>query len=185
VTLNLEIRDIEALRESHATLPNVELFFQMRMEGWGRSMSNAWDELQNHAKPDYAVGVQVSRSATNRAARARAAMANLERNRQQMSLLELEQAILLDLDSAAAQIQSNWKRLGSARKSRELAAESLQAEQKRYETGISSTFILISLQNDLANAQIRELIAANDYRKSVVEWERQTSTILQKHHIEL
>jgi len=184
-TVNLEIGDIEQLRASHATLPDVNLYFQMSMEGWGQSTEGTFNDVNSDKIPDYAVGIHLSRSLTNRAAKARESIARLERNRRQMSLLELEQAILLDLDSAASQINSNWKRLGSARKSRELAEQSLQAEQKRYQTGISTTFILIRLQTDLANAQVRELVAANDYRKSVVEWERQTGTLLANHHIEL
>ncbi len=184
-TLNLEISEIESLRQSHAALPNVDLFLQMSMEGWGQSTKGTFNDVNSDKIPDYAVGINVSRSLTNRAAKARKSIALLERNRSQMTLLELEQAILLDLDSAAAQMASNWKRLSSARRSRELAEQSLKAEQKRYQTGISSTFILIRLQTDLASAQIRELISANDYRKSVVEWERQTGVILSKNNIEV
>ena len=184
-TLNLEISDIEKLRASHASLPALDLFFQMSMEGWGQSTKGTFNDVNSDENPDYAVGINLSRSITNRAAKARKSIATLERNQRQLSLLELEQAILLDLDSAAADIRSNWKRLGSARKSRELAEQSMQAEQKRYQTGISTTFILIRLQTDLANAKVRELTAANDYRKSLVEWERQTGSILVRNHIEI
>lgn len=183
--LNLDIGEIEVLRQSHATLPNLDLFFQMSLEGWGDSFDDTFAEVRRDANPNYAVGISLSRSLSNRASQARKSIARLEQNRRQMSLLELEQAILLDLHTAAAQIESNWKRLTTASQGRKLAEQSLDAEQKRFQTGISSTFILIRLQTDLANAQIRELIAANDYRKSVVEWERQTGTLLQRHHIEL
>ena len=157
----------------------------MSLEGWGQSTMGTFNDVNSDESPDYAVGINVSRSMSNKAAKARKSIALLARNRSQMTLLELEQAILLELDSAAAQISSNWKRLSSAKKSRELAEQSLNAEQKRYQTGISTTFILIRLQTDLANAKIRELIAANDYRKSVVEWDRQTGTILMKNNIQM
>ena len=183
--LSLDIGEIEALRQSHATLPDLNLFFQMSLAGWGDSFDDTFAEVGRDARPNYAVGMSLSRSLSNRASQARKSIARLEHNRRQMSLLELEQAILLDLHTAAAQIESNWKRLTTASQGRKLAEQSLDAEQKRFQTGISSTFILIRLQTDLANAQIRELIAANDYRKSVVEWERQTGTLLQRHHIEL
>lgn len=184
-TLHLEISEIEKLRDSHATLPEVNLFLQMSLEGWGQSTMGTFNDVNSDESPDYAVGINVSRSISNNAAKARKSIALLARNRSQLTLLQLEQAILLELHSAAAQISSNWKRLSSAKKSRELAERSLNAEQKRYQTGISSTFILIRLQTDLANAKIRELIAANDYRKSVVEWERQTGTILMKNNIQI
>ena len=183
--LNLEIGEITKLRESNAALPSVDLYAQMRYEGWGSSLNKSFSEAFDQEKPDYTVGVSVSRPLLNRAARASKLQAALETNRLQLTLKQLEQAILLDLDDAAAQIDASWKRFESAKQGRLLAEKSLEAEQKRYKTGTSSTFILIRLQTDLISARMRELIAVNDYRKSLVEFDRQTGKILELNHIEI
>ena len=183
--LNLEIGEINKLRESNAALPSVDLYAQMSYEGWGDSLDKSFREALDQEKPDYMLGVSVSRPILNRAARASKWQAALETNRLQLTLNQLEQAILLDLDDAAAQIDGSWKRFQSAKQGRILAEKSLEAEQKRYQTGTSSTFILIRLQTDLINARMRELIAVNDYRKSLVEFDRQTGMILDLHHIEV
>ena len=184
-TLNLEISEIEHLRQRHASLPALELFARMNMEGFGSSTGQTFNDLDSDKIPDFSFGVNLSRSLTNRAAKARAASAAMEQNLRQLTIQQLEQGILLNLDTAAAQIRSNWKRLETARSSRELAQKSLEAEQKRYQTGTSSTFILIRLQTDLVSASVREVVAENDYRKSLVEWDRQTAQILKLHNIEI
>lgn len=183
--LNLEIGEIEQLRESNAALPSVDLYARMSYEGWSDSIRDSFEEAFDKGKPDYTVGVTVSHSLANRAARASKWQASLENNRLQLNLMQLEQAILLDLDDASAQIKANWKRLESAKHGRTLAEKSLIAEQKRYQTGTSSTFVLIRLQTDLINARTRELVAINDYRKSLVEFDRQTGKILERHHVEI
>lgn len=183
--LSLEIGEIEQLRQSNLALPSADLYAQMSYEGWRDTISESFRKGFEDEKADFAVGISVSRSILNRSARANKLRATLENNRLRLTLRQLEQAILLDLDNAAAQIDANWKRLESAKRGRILAQRSLEAEQKRYKTGTSSTFILIRLQTDLINARTRELIAINDYRKSVVEFDRQTGKILELHHIDI
>ena len=180
-----DIADIERIREENASLPALDLYARMSFNGQSSDIGGGLSDSFDDTSPNYAVGLKLSRSIRNRSADARAAMAGLERTRMRMTLSQLEQSILLDLDSAIARISSNWKRLESARNSRVLAERSLEAEQKRYQTGTSSTFVLIRLQTDLVNARIRELVTGNEYRKSLIELDRQTGRILSDWNVEM
>ncbi len=183
--LNLEIGEIEVARERHASLTSVNLYARMSMEGFGRSFRQTYNDLDSDKFPDYTIGLNVTRSISNRAAEARIGIASLENNRRELTIKQLEQAILLDLDSAAAQVENGWNRLESARTSSDLAQKSLEAEQKRFQRGTSSTFILIRLQTDLVNAQIREVAAENEYRKALVQFDRQAGVVLLHNNIAL
>ena len=48
----------------------------------------------------------------------------------------------------------------------------LDAEEKRFAAGMSTNFLVTQAQRDLAFAEVSELRAVADYRKSVVNFER-------------
>jgi outer membrane protein TolC len=61
---------------------------------------------------------------------------------------------------------------------RELAQKQLEAEQSKFEVGMSTNYNVIQSQRDLATAQINELQSVLNYRKSLVELERLQQTTL-------
>ncbi len=64
-----------------------------------------------------------------------------------------------------------------------LQREKLQAEQKKFENGMSTSFQVLQFQDDLANAETRENLAKNDYAKALVELSRAKATILTERGI--
>jgi outer membrane protein len=183
--LNLDIAGIESLRAGNQALPSLDLYAQMSLRGQAESVGRSLSEMLDDRDPRYAVGMRISRPLSNRAAEGRKAIASLDERRLRWSLRQLEQAILFDLEDSAVQIEQNWNRLQAARRGKDLAEQSLTAEQKRFQTGASSTFVLIRLQSDLAAARIRELLATNDYRKSLITHDRQTADLLAHLGIEV
>ena len=67
---------------------------------------------------------------------------------------------------------SNRERLQAATAARELAELRLEAEQSRFEVGLSTNFFVVQAQRDLRDAQNAELRALLDYRRAQVEFER-------------
>jgi hypothetical protein len=65
----------------------------------------------------------------------------------------------------------NAKRIETTRVSRELAEQRLDAERKRFEVGMSTSFLTIQAQRDLANARTNELSAVLAYDLSLVDFE--------------
>jgi len=68
-------------------------------------------------------------------------------------------------------VQTNQKRVDSARASRELAERRLDAEQKKFAAGIQTSFFVFQAQRDLASALTNEVRAISDYNKSLVDFE--------------
>jgi len=71
----------------------------------------------------------------------------------------------------------------AAQAARELAQKQLEAEQSKFEVGMSTNYNVIQSQRDLATAQNNELQAVLNYRKSLVELERLQQTTLQNLNV--
>ena len=72
---------------------------------------------------------------------------------------------------AARQVQTNQKRVETTRAARAFAERRLEAEQRKFAAGTSTSFIVFQAQRDLAQARNNELRAILDYAQSVVDLE--------------
>jgi len=59
------------------------------------------------------------------------------------------------LRQSAWQVDMNARRINTSRAGRALAEQRLEAEQKRFEVGMSTTFLVVQAQRDLAQAEQR------------------------------
>ena len=88
--------------------------------------------------------------------------------------------VATEVTNAALQVRSNLKRVEAASAARALAQRRLDAEQSKFEVGLSTNFFVVQAQRDLADAENIELRARLDYQKSQVEYERSQSTSLSR-----
>jgi outer membrane protein TolC len=72
---------------------------------------------------------------------------------------------------AARQARSNLERVEAARAGATFAEQRLETEQKRYDAGLSTSFLVTQAQRDLLQAQVAVLQATLDYQSSVVSFE--------------
>jgi outer membrane protein len=113
------------------------------------------------------------------------ARARVQLNQVQAQTRQVELQIATDVTTAAVTAQSNAERVQAAQAARELAQKTLEAEQSKFEVGMSTNYNVILTQRDLATAQTNELQAILNYRKSLVELERLQQTTLQSQSITL
>ena len=76
-----------------------------------------------------------------------------------------------DVRQAAMQLDQNRQRIDTTRLGRELSEQRLDAEQKRFEVGMSTNFNVIQAQRDLAVARNNELQAQLDYQLALITFE--------------
>jgi outer membrane protein TolC len=99
------------------------------------------------------------------------AQSRLQRQQQVTSLRDLELQVATQVREAGRSVNTNLKRVEATKKARELAERRLEAEEKRFTVGLSSTFELVQAQRDLARARQLELNATIDYNRSLVDFE--------------
>jgi hypothetical protein len=84
----------------------------------------------------------------------------------------MELQIATEVTNAALQVESNCEGLQAAAAARDLAQRRLDAEQSRFDVGLSTNFFVVQAQRDLRDAQNAELRALLDYRRAQVEFAR-------------
>jgi outer membrane protein TolC len=101
---------------------------------------------------------------------AQLARSRLQHSQRQRQLASLELAVATQVRDAARNVQTNAKRVDATRASRALAEKRLEAEEKKYQAGMTSSFFVLQAQRDLNLARNSELLALVEYAKSVVNY---------------
>jgi len=128
-------------------------------------------------------GVSIQIPLRNRTAEANLAGARIQRTQLEASARLQEQAIEVEVRNAAQAVETARRRVLAARTERENAELQLVGEQRLYQVGRSTTFLLFQRQNALANARNLELRAETDYNKALADLQRATSTTLRANNI--
>ena len=128
--------------------------------------------LRNMDYPNWNFAVTLSYPLFGSQATAQHARARLQRNQSMTRIRALEIQIAAEVANAALTVQSNLKRVEAATAARELAQKRLEAEQSKFDVGMTTNFFVVQAQRDLRDAANTELRALADYRKSLVNFER-------------
>ena len=181
----LNIRELQLKRLNRDALPQLDLVGSAGRSAIRDSLGTSLGDAFSEGESSVTVGAVFSMPFPNRTRSAQKTQAFLRRNQAEMEIRQLEQTIRLELDNAATQMLADWDRIQAARRARELAEKSLQAEEKKLQVGTSTTFVVLRLQGDLATAEIRETNALTDYRISLARYHRARGSILDLYNINL
>jgi outer membrane protein TolC len=136
-----------------------------------RSYGTALSDVFTSAYPQWNFGVQIGYPLGASTAHANLARARLEYQQAQTQLKNMQLQVSTQVREAARNVNTNQKRVQSARASRELQEKKLEAEEKKQAAGMSTSFFVFQAQRDLAQARTAEIQAISDYNKSLVDFE--------------
>ena len=145
--------------------------------GYFRALGNVWDF---HA---VTFGLTVEIPIRNRTAKADLAGARIQGEQLAAQARALEQTIEVDVRNAAQAVEITWRQILSARAARESAEIQLAGEQKRYRTGLSTTFLVLQFQNQLVDARTAEIRAEANYNQAISNLQRATATTLRANNV--
>lgn len=146
--------------------------------GFGRALSSL-------SAPTWNVALNFSYPIGTSSAEATLGRAKVQVQQAQAQIKQIELQIATEVTNAALTVQSNAERVQAASVARELAQKRLEAENSKFEVGMSTNYFVVQAQRDLADAQNTELRAIADYNKSLVEFERVQQTSLSRANITL
>jgi outer membrane protein len=147
--------------------------------GYGQTLQN----LFGFSTRNIVVGVTVQLPFRNRTAEANLAGSRILQNQLQASIRSQDQAIEVEVRNAAQAVETARQRVLALREARRNAELQLQGEQRLYQVGRSTTFILFQRENTLVNARNQELRAETDYNKALADLQRATSTTLRANNV--
>ena len=140
----------------------------------GRDFTAFGDVLRQTFAGDYPtwnVGVSLSYPLGRSTEQAALARTSLQREQSVAQLRSSEFKVVREVRQAAMALEQNRERIETTRLGRELSEQRLDAEQKRYDVGMSTNFNVIQAQRDLAIASDGELRAQLDYQLALIAFE--------------
>jgi outer membrane protein TolC len=129
------------------------------------------DQLFGRDYPTWSAGVSVSYPIGHSAEDAAYARTKLERAQADERVKSAQGKVIEDVRTAGWNIEMNARRIQTTRAARELAEQRLDSERKRFEVGMSTSFLVIQAQRDLSQAKTNELAAILAYDLSLVEFD--------------
>ncbi len=139
---------------------------------------DALDNIVDADYPFWSVQLQMTYPLGQSADKAAYEQARLQRRQNQAQLRRIELQIATEVTNAAIQIDAIQERIQAAIAARELAEEQLRAEESKFEVGLSTNFLVLQMQRELAFAQNEELRAIFDYQRALIEFDRTQRTSL-------
>jgi outer membrane protein TolC len=119
----------------------------------------------------WTAGVSVSYPLGRTTEEANFARAKLEQRQLQERLKGAQSRAIQQVRDAWWQLQMNSRRMETTRLARQLADQRLADERKRFDVGISTSFLVIQAQRDLSQARTNELNAILAYDLALVDFE--------------
>ncbi|MGH9971510.1 MAG: TolC family protein, partial [Pyrinomonadaceae bacterium] len=147
--------------------------------GYGKTLSN----LFGFNTYNVSVGVAIQVPFKNKTAEANLAGARIQKEQLEASTRSQDQVIEVDVRNSAQAVETSRLRVLSAREARKNAELQLEGEQRLYQVGRSTTFLLFQRQNALTNARNAELRAETDYNKALAGLQRATSSTLRENNV--
>jgi len=204
---NLEIDDLSHDLAKNRLRPDLSLSFNYSTKGLGGNISDfanvgggvganrillrtipggigdALDQVFGFDFPTYGFTLNLRLPIRDRAAVANLADAVVSKRIDSLRAQNLQQTIRLEVLDAVNQLESSKARVKLAQTSLEFSQKRLDAEQKKYDLGVTTIFLLIQAQNDLVSARSEVVTQAALYRRNLTQLLRVTAQLLEKRGV--
>lgn len=148
--------------------------------GIDNGFGGAFTDQFNNTNPDKGVAIQLTIPILNRTAQADQVRSQIEYRQAELLLHQLESQINIGVRNAVYAVQQNTAAVAASKAAQELAAQSLDAEQKKYALGASTNTLVLQAQRDLTQAQVNYVTALTNYEKSRVTLDQVTGHTLER-----
>lgn len=159
--------------------PNLDLNVRYGTGGFGLQFGDAFDQIVGIDFPTWSVSLDFSYPIQNRSARAASAIADIDVDRARTQLEQQRTVVATEVRQAARALDTAVKQIEASRISREFQVKNLEAERKRYENGMSTSFQITQIQEELTRARSREVSSVINYRRALAEYHRATGRLLE------
>ena len=131
-------------------------------------------------RPDKGVQINIQIPLGNRVAQSVQVRSMLEYRQSQLSLKTVENVITIGIRNDAFTLENNRASVAAAQTARDLAAQTLDAEQKKYNLGASTYLAVLQDERDLAQSESTLVSAMTSYAKARVQLDRDTAQTLDR-----
>jgi outer membrane protein TolC len=199
--LQQDINKIDTKFFKNQTLPRVDLQSTMFSEGVaGRTLTRAGvtsrppsvnvggygQALRNLGRLDtttVSAGFTIQFPLHNQTAKANLAGARIQGEQLIASIQSMEQAVEIDVRNAVQAVETTKRQVDTARAASKSAEIQLAGELKRYQAGMSTTFLVFQFEDQLVVARTLEVRAEANYSQALANLQRATSVTLRVNRV--
>jgi outer membrane protein TolC len=197
--LQLDLRALDVAYFRNQLLPRLDLTARYGYNGIGGTVRNpvtgeiiqtggASDAIRQVRDRDFdgwRVQLDLAFPLQNRTARAQKAIADVNFDMGKTQLEQLQETVRTEVRRAVRGVRTSTQEIESATASVRLAEQNVDAERKRYENGLSTSFQVLEIQEDLTAARSRQVAAVAGYRRALAEYYRAIGQLLAAEGVEL
>jgi len=142
------------------------------------SYGSTLNQLVNSTAPDKGAGITINIPIRNRAAQATQVRSEFEYRQAQLRIQQIENQVRIEVRNAQFGVQQNRASVASAQAAVDLARQSLDAEQKKYALGASTSTLVLQNEAALTQSESTLVSAKALYEKAEVELDRAIGLLL-------
>lgn len=202
--LQLDVDDINVRLAHNQMQPNLSLSGSFQSNGLGGNqlildnssppviisvlpggLGNALSQVSNFQFPTYGATLTLSLPIRNRAAEAALGVSEINKKRDLFLERSTFQSIELEARNAVHQLEQAKLSMGAAKIARDLTQKNLEAEQRKYDLGAETIFVLLDTQSQLANAELSLVQAQVSYQLALTAVQHATGELLERYHVQI
>lgn len=192
--------DISIRLARNNLLPDVELQGIYNAQGIGGNQYNifvtpvvvtpggfgdALSQLFHFSYPTYSLGLTFNFPIHNRAARAALGESRVAKANDLYQMRRQQQAVRLEVLNAVHSLEEAKLSISAAKIARDLAGKTVESEQRKYELGTGTIFLVLEAQTELAQTEVTLVQAEVNYQMALAAVDHATGTLLERHHVQL
>jgi outer membrane protein TolC len=183
--LNVQQQGVQLKYYRNQLFPELDLIGTYGFNGAGREFSDTFNQFHEGNAPFYTYGAQLTMPLSNLGPRNQYKSTKATMQQIVLQLKQLEQNVMVEIDNAVKQAQSAYQSVDATRQTRIYAEAALDAEQKKYAVGKSTTFTVLQLQNNLTSARSQEIRALANYNEALANLTQQEGSTLDRFGIRI
>ncbi len=183
--IEIDKRKIDMKVAKQNLLPELNLNASASNNSLADTEGKAFEQQFKNERYSFSGGVSFRIPIGNRRAEADYRQTRLRHAQTIASYHQTQQAIMEEVRRNARSVRVNIKRIEATRVARRLAEERLDAQEKKFKVGLSTSRDILEDQDRLANSLTQETRALIDYHKSLASLDRATHSTLERFQIEM
>lgn len=154
-------------RRGNELLPQLDLTATAGLAGSSNELNQVYKQIRRRDAPYYSLGLSLALPLKNRREKENLKIAEAQANQTRLRFRQLRQTIMIQVDDAVSQTETNFQRLAATQEAREFAEKALTNERAKLARGASTNFVVLQLQRNLTAARSEELRSLTDYNKAL------------------
>ena len=183
--IRLEQQGYKVRYQKNQMFPELDLVGTAGYDAGASTFGGYLDQFGGRDNPFYSVGGQLTVPLGNTSARNNYKIALTTKDQIALQLKQQEQNILIKIEDDIASINTKYQQVQSAREASIYAEAALDAEQKKLESGKSTSFIVLQLTSNLTSARSTYISALADYNNALAQLAFDEGDTLERRHVSL